>query len=147
MRDLLAISIMLQLMIGIYVYRPINPENPNGSVTPITTRKDADPKMDTIVFSKVEKKAGRFPWMYEWNKFIADEIIFYKERFVDNDSLYKRDLLRLCPCYYKATENQKIALWTLIFASIAKYESDFNPNTRFKEPPPLNVYSEGLLQL
>ena len=102
---------------------------------------------DTIVFSKVEKKTHSYPWKYAWNKFISNEIIRHKGVFLDNDSIYKQDLVRLCPSYYKASEKEKIALWTLLIASMAKYESNFNPNTRYQEPPPLNTYSEGLLQL
>lgn len=103
--------------------------------------------VDTIVFSRVEKKSGRYQWMYEWNKFVSDEILRNKKVFLDSDSIYERDWERLCPGYSKASDKQKVALWTLLIASIAKYESNFDPSTRFKEPPPLNVYSEGLLQL
>lgn len=102
---------------------------------------------DTLVYSNVNKNSGKYPWIYDWNKFISDEIIKNKEIFLDRDSLYKNDLDKLCPNYYKCSEKEKIALWTLLFASIAKYESNFNPNCRFHEPPPLNVYSEGLFQL
>ena len=102
---------------------------------------------DTIVFSKVEKMIHSYPWKYAWNKFISKEIICHKGVFLDNDSIYKQDLERLCPSYYKASEKEKVALWTLLIASMAKYESNFNPNTRYQEPPPLNAYSEGLLQL
>lgn len=118
-----------------------------GPAIPIYALSDPTPATDTIVFSRVEKKTGSFLWLNEWNKIISNEIIRYKGLFIDSDSLYKRDLVRLCPTYFNASENQKVALWTLLIASIAKYESNFNPNTRFQEPPPLNVYSEGLLQL
>src|SRR5205085_11908336 len=53
----------------------------------------------------------------------------------------------LCPGFKNASVNDEKAFWALVIAAIAKYESNFNPNTRFKEPAPLNVYSEGLLQL
>ena len=104
---------------------------------------------DTIIFSKVSIGVNKtHTWKYEWNKFISDEITLRKKTFIDNDSLYENDILRLCPTYYILDENQKIAWWTLLFASIAYYESAFNPVCRYQEPASLNyVYSEGLLQL
>jgi transglycosylase-like protein with SLT domain len=54
----------------------------------------------------------------------------------------------LCPGFSKASDNEKKAFWVLVIAAIVKYESNFNPDTRFQEPASLNyVYSEGLLQL
>ncbi len=102
---------------------------------------------DTIVYSKVKKNSGEYLWIYDWNKYVSDEILKHKEIFIGKDSIYKQDLDKLYPNYFNCTEKEKIALWTLLFASIAKYESNFNPNCRFHEPPPLNTYSEGLLQL
>ena len=127
----------------------INREKPNQVSLESDTIKIVEPVKlsDTIVYSKVEKKTGGYPWIYNWNKYVSDEIIKHKDIFIGKDSIYKQDLVKLCPNYFNCSENEKIALWTLIFASIAKYESNFNPNCRFHEPPPLNTYSEGLLQL
>ena len=104
---------------------------------------------DTIIFSKVSKDTNsKFPWRYEWNKYIANELKAHKKTFIGNDTIYKTDINKLSPNYYTLTNNQKYAWWTLLIASISYYESNFNPNCRFKEPVSLNyVYSEGLLQL
>lgn len=99
-------------------------------------------KIDTIIFFKV---AG---WKYEWNHFVSNEIINNEDIYIKSDSNYKQDLLKLDSNYYKLTENQRISVWTLLFASIIKFESNFNPNCRFREDASLDyVYSEGLLQL
>jgi hypothetical protein len=105
--------------------------------------------VDTIIFSKVNKGIkSNNTWVYEWNYFISSEILKYKDIFINNDSLYKNDILKLCPNYYSLSENNKIAVWTLLVASVAKFESNFDPNCRYKEDASLNyVYSEGLLQL
>lgn len=130
----------------------INRDKPN-QLAPAVTESDtlkieeAAEICDTIVYSKVEKNSGKYLWNYSWNKYVSDEIMKQKDIFIGKDSIYKQDLDKLCPNYYNCSEKEKIALWTLLFASIAKYESNFNPNCRFHEPPPLNTYSEGLLQL
>jgi len=102
-----------------------------------------NPVKDTIVFSKISNK-----WKYEWNYYVSSEIKNNREIFINKDSLYRNDLIKLSPNYYSLSNNQKISFWTLLIASIAKFESNFDPNCRFKENASLNyVYSEGLLQL
>lgn len=102
---------------------------------------------DTIFFSKVSVGTNK-KWKYEWNYFVASEINNNRKIFIENDSLYKEDLIKLSPKYYDLTDNQKIAFWTLLIASITKFESNFDPNCRFREGASLNyVYSEGLMQL
>jgi len=135
------------LIVSIFIFQSCkNNANQNSVVSNIKI-SDTIKRNDTIVYSRIIKNSPEFLWKYEWNKFISDEITINKEIFISKDSLYKSDLIKLCPNYYKCSENEKISLWTLLFASIAKFESNFNPNCRFPEPPPLNVYSEGLLQL
>ncbi len=104
---------------------------------------------DTIKFSKVSAGVStKHPWVYKWNHFISSEIMNYRDIFIAKDTIYKDDLLKLCPDYYNLSENDKIAVWTLLIASVARFESNFDPECRFREDASLNfVYSEGLLQL
>jgi len=104
---------------------------------------------DTIKFSKVSAGVStKHPWVYKWNHFISSEIKNYRDIFIAKDTIYKDDLLKLCPDFYSLSENDKIAVWTLLIASVARYESNFDPDCRFREDASLNyVYSEGLLQL
>lgn len=115
----------------------------------INIMRDTINTSDTIIFSKVSNGINKsFPWKYEWNYYIASEINNNREIFLNKDSLYYKDLIKLSPNYYSLSDPQKISFWTLLIASIAKFESNFNPNCRFKEDASLNnVYSEGLLQL
>ncbi|EPR67297.1 hypothetical protein [Cyclobacterium qasimii] len=147
MRQLITIITLSLFVAAFFDFNSRDNENIKELTISISAPANLHPVIDTIVFSKVEKTTGSYPWKYEWNKFISSEIIRHKEVFIDNDSIYKQDLVRLCPSYYNASENEKVALWTLLIASMAKFESNFNPNTRYQEPAPLNVFSEGLLQL
>lgn len=64
------------------------------------------------------------------------------------------DITRFCPAFNSLNENQKVNTWGMIFSAITKYESGFNPLSRYQESTmgmdPITgqpVYSEGLLQL
>jgi hypothetical protein len=110
--------------------------------------------MGVGLFSKAQNfaeiksgKNAKYTWLPEWNNYIAEEIRMEKHIFLNDSILPKEDIQLLCPNYFKATADEKIAFWVLVIAAMAKFESNFNPNSRFKEPAPLNVYSEGLLQL
>ena len=101
---------------------------------------------DTIVFHKIISTNKQ--WNYNWNYYISDIIKENDKTFIDNDSLYKEDILKLCTDYYTFSYNQKIAFWTLFIVDICYYESAFKSNCRYQEPVSLNyVYSEGLMQL
>lgn len=64
------------------------------------------------------------------------------------------DMATFCPRYASATKEQKINFWGQLVAGMAKFESSWNPTTRYHETTmgtdPITkepVYSEGLLQL
>lgn len=49
--------------------------------------------------------------------------------------------------YSKLSPDRQVKFWAELVIATAKYESNWNPHAHFKEPPPLNVTSLGLLQL
>jgi hypothetical protein len=51
------------------------------------------------------------------------------------------------PGYAQLSPDEQVKFWAELVVAIAKYESNWNPRAHFKEPPPLNVVSLGLLQL
>lgn len=64
------------------------------------------------------------------------------------------DIRDFCPTYLTLTRNEKINFWVYLVSAIVKYESDFNPVSRFEETTlgtdsvtQRPVWSEGLLQL
>jgi hypothetical protein len=65
-----------------------------------------------------------------------------------------KDMANFCPSYSKLTTNQKANFWVYLISAVTKYESNFNPTSRYRESTmgidPITkqrVYSEGLLQL
>lgn len=58
-----------------------------------------------------------------------------------------RDRTRFCPKYDTLSNSDRIAFWTEFVSVMAYFESGWKPQTVFKEPPPLNNESIGLLQL
>jgi hypothetical protein len=64
------------------------------------------------------------------------------------------DVENFCPKYRRLSEAGKARFWSLLISAIVKFESNFNPQTRFREPGKKTdsvtgqpVYSEGLMQL
>lgn len=64
------------------------------------------------------------------------------------------DVTRYCPRYRSLSENQKTNFWVYLVSAMVKYESSFNPLTRYTESTmgidqvtKRQVVSEGLLQL
>lgn len=51
------------------------------------------------------------------------------------------------PGYSALSAEGQIKFWAELVVAIAKYESTWNTHAHFKEPPPLNVISVGLLQI
>jgi soluble lytic murein transglycosylase-like protein len=49
--------------------------------------------------------------------------------------------------YSSLSAELRIKFWAELLIAVAKFESDWNPNEIFHEPPPLSVDSIGLLQL
>ena len=49
--------------------------------------------------------------------------------------------------YSTLSPDDQAKYWAELVIAMAKYESNWNPHARLKEPPPLNVTSLGLLQL
>lgn len=65
-----------------------------------------------------------------------------------------KDVRQFCPRYQFLSENQKANFWVYLVSAMVKYESNFNPLTRYRESTlgidsvtKKPVYSEGLLQL
>lgn len=58
-----------------------------------------------------------------------------------------KDVLKFCPKFSSLSDDGKAHAFGELFVALSYFESGYNPETRFKEPPPLNVWSEGLLQL
>jgi hypothetical protein len=91
---------------------------------------------------------GKYSWADQWNLNISDAIDSHGTSLIDESVIPAGQMNTLCPGFYGAQPIEKKAVWALLFASIARYESGFDPNARFQEGPDLHyIFSEGLLQL
>jgi hypothetical protein len=97
-------------------------------------------------FAQVLGERGR-AWKEEWNLVIADALEDVGQRLLEDDKVPAQEVLALCPGYFSGTREEKKAFWALLFASIARLESGFDPERTFMEPAPLRTLSVGLLQL
>jgi hypothetical protein len=104
---------------------------------------------EQIQYIPIYTPAGqRHTWNNEWNVHIANAIDSFGAILLNCDSLPLTDIEKLCPTYCELSIENKKVFWALFFASIAKFESNFDSTCRFQEPASLNyIYSEGLLQL
>ncbi|HLL02284.1 MAG TPA: transglycosylase SLT domain-containing protein [Myxococcaceae bacterium] len=98
------------------------------------------------LFAQVREEQGR-AWKHEWNLVIADALEEVGQPLLEDDKVPESDVRALCPGYFDASREQKKAFWALLFASIARLESGFDPERTFMEPRPLRTLSVGLLQL
>lgn len=111
------------------------------------TSTDAAPALRPVPpFAQVREERGR-AWKDEWNHAIAEALEDVGQPLLDNDKVPAQEVQALCPGYFSATREQKKAFWALLFASIARLESGFDPESTFMEPAPLRTLSVGLLQL
>jgi hypothetical protein len=120
---------------------------PSGSQAPAasaSTSSDAAPALSP--FAQVREERGR-AWREEWNHAIADAIEDVGQPLLDDDKVPAQEVQALCPGYFSASREEKKAFWALLFASIARLESGFDPERTFMEPKPLRTLSVGLLQL
>jgi hypothetical protein len=92
-------------------------------------------------------RVGNAVWPVEWTCFAAFAVERYAADLLRSDFLPKGQVEKLCPRFFEASVPERKAFWALFLASIAYPESAFNPSTRYREPPPLSKWSEGVLQL
>lgn len=107
----------------------------------------------------IEKPFSPHPLLWEANNKSAVMWSAYTMQVIGSDyaGTYLRgakDVGNFCPKFKNLGSSQKINFWAFLLSAITKYESNFKPVTRFREPglgrdlvTNEPVYSEGLLQL
>ncbi len=104
------------------------------------------PKPPRPLFAQVREEQGR-AWKPEWNQVIAEALEDIGQPLLEDEKVPAAEVQALCPGYFDAGREEKKAFWALLFASIARLESGFDPERTFMEPRPLRTLSVGLLQL
>ncbi|KFE66591.1 hypothetical protein DB31_1064 [Hyalangium minutum] len=97
-------------------------------------------------FAQVREERGR-AWKQEWNLIIAEALEDVGQPLLEDDKVPAGEVRALCPGYFESPREERKAFWALLFASIARLESGFDPESTFLEPRPLRTLSIGLLQL
>ncbi len=90
---------------------------------------------------------GNAVWLASWTRYATHAIERYAPELLLDTEVPKNELEDICPGYFRTGADDRKKFWALFLASIAYPESGFNPRNRFREPPPLSKWSEGLLQL
>lgn len=125
-----------------------NPGTPPTSTTTTTLPPNPEPPVEFNNFAKLPWEASGKS--RDWSLYL------YKQ--IDNaSSVYFKgadDITTFCPNYYALNRQEQTEFWAQLMVQMIKYESNYNPVTRFKEPggnvDPITkqaVYSEGLFQL
>jgi hypothetical protein len=85
-----------------------------------------------------------------WTLFAFDVVQNYGNNLLAGSD----DMGNFCPNYSNLTSNQKLNFWVYLVSGVVKYESGFNPLSRYQESTmgtdPITgqpVWSEGLMQL
>lgn len=122
-------------------------EDPNGNVTaPTPTPVEEPPAFKYEALSWESARSDAKAWSTYAFKVIREEAYDSLDMAIDADVF--------CPNYHHLSKDQRINFWGALVSGITKYESNYNPTTRYHESTmgtdPVTkqpVYSEGLLQL
>lgn len=87
-----------------------------------------------------------------WEKNHPERIAWSKELlqdFQNNLATFDKagDVASFCPKWKTLDADHKVHVLATMAVSIALYESAYNPNSIYHEPPPLGINSVGLFQL
>lgn len=107
-----------------------------------TTVDKSVEKPPVVVAPPIPKGQG-LPWKNpEWDAQLLESL-------AQNMTILDKatDMNKFCPRYAALGPASRIQAWGYFMVAIAKRESGWNPGSRYKEPAPLNVYSEGLFQM
>lgn len=118
----------------------------SAAVQPASTPLAASSARPQPPFAQVQGEKGHV-WKDEWNRVIANALDDVGQPLLDDDKVPAAEVTSLCPGYLSSTREEKKAFWALLFASIARLESGFDPESTYLEPAPLRTLSVGLLQL
>jgi hypothetical protein len=84
-------------------------------------------------------------WNPNWSVILAESIITDAPQLLHHPNLGRSEVRNYCPNFSNLKRADKVKFWIIVFSSIARFESAFNPKMRYEERK--NFWSEGLLQL
>jgi hypothetical protein len=118
--------------------------------TPTTPTTPTDPNQGTYEMSALAWNTSAHPERAEWSQYLMKLVLNDYPSLLDGAS----DMATFCPTYSSLNNNQRANVWAQIFVGMARYESGYDPTSRYQESTmgtdPITkkpVYSEGLMQL
>lgn len=125
---------------------PSNPVSPIDVNPPVSTLPIAEKPMQPLSWEK------SIPQSILWSKYIYSVIEKEEPQMLSADAALDTDLF--CPRFKDMTADQRLNFWGELFSGMAKYESGWDPASRYIEVTMGNdsitgqpTASEGLLQL
>lgn len=129
-----------------------------SSLVPSTPTEGTNPDLPSIPIPIPEKTMLPLSWektitnSYVWSQYIYTVIKAEEPQMLNADAALDTDLF--CPRFKELTINQRLNFWGELFVGMAKYESGWDPTSRYIETTMPNdsltglpTASEGLLQL
>ncbi|QDK37701.1 hypothetical protein [Bdellovibrio sp. NC01] len=123
------------------------PDDSSGSGSGGST---PDPIDNTYKMTALAWETSSKPERTQWSLYLQDIITNQWNSLLAGSS----DITTFCPKYYSLDNDHRANAWAALFVGVAKFESAWDPTTRFHETTMGNdditglpVYSEGLLQL
>jgi hypothetical protein len=133
----------------------IDPLTGNGDSNSITgiSGQPVDPPVPVALAYKMQTLAWETstnPERTAWSQYLQDLILNKWNTLLAGAD----DIETFCPQYHNLNNNERANVWAALFVGVTKYESNYNPMSRYNETTmgtdPITrqpVYSEGLLQL
>ena len=126
----------LTLMAACAPVKPTPPPAPAPEAAPPAPPAAPQPEAQSITLSWDDS-----PERVAWSRALIEDV---RQRKSELDAGHPDDFI---PGYNALPPEKQIKFWAELVIAIAKYESTWNTHAHFKEPPPLNVMSVGLLQI
>lgn len=122
-------------------------DKPASSLDEISTEKTQEPSTVELINStplwEGQRSAGK-----EWTAHVMNTLDHLGKDLL---SVSPSDAKTFCPSYSRLTYSQKKQYWTFMLSAMARFESNFNPETSFRESfrdgSGKRVVSRGLLQI
>ncbi len=103
---------------------------PDG--TDVETEAPFSDAVSTVEYATPRNGSGH--WKQEWNLMIASALDKHGTLLVPGIASVQRDMNQLCASYSSSTREVQKAMWALVFAEIARYEStEYDINGSYAE--------------
>jgi hypothetical protein len=115
---------------------PVGPISPIPATPPVTSQPVTEKQMLALSWEKSRPQA------ILWSKYVYSVIEKEEPQMLAADAALDTDLF--CPRFKEMTSDQRLNFWGELFSGMAKYESGWNPTSRYIETTMGNVILIGI---